>query len=71
MVCRLRFLLFRLFERIWDEERVPNEWLVSINVKLHKKGNLKICDNWSSVTLPNKVMKIFSRRLFNRFQEET
>ena len=62
-------ILEKLFTKAWEEESVPAEWLVGIIVKLQKKGNLKLCDNWCGVTLLNVAMKMLTRGIFNRIQD--
>jgi hypothetical protein len=42
--------------------------LKGIIVKLPKKGDLKVCDNWRGVTLINVASKIFARCIFDRIQ---
>ena len=39
-------VLKRLFDKIWDSEKVPNDWCKGLIVKLPKKGDLRHCDNW-------------------------
>ena len=60
--------LKKLFDKIWEEERVPDEWLKGIIVKLPKKGDRLDCNNWRGVTLLLVASKIFARGLFERVQ---
>ena len=62
-------ILQKLFEKVWEEERVPKDWLKEIITKIPKKGDLKDCNNWRGVTLLNVVSKIFAKCLFTRIQE--
>ena len=43
--------LQHVFTRIWNEEVIPGDWQKGIIVKLPKKGNLEVCENWRGVTL--------------------
>ena len=45
---------------IWEEEKVPKDWLKQLLVPLHKKGSLKDCDNYRGIALlsvPGKVVE--------------
>ena len=44
-------ILKKLFDKIWVQERVPDEWLKGIIVKLPKKSDLMDCNNWRGITL--------------------
>jgi hypothetical protein len=61
-------ILGKLFEKIWQEERVPEDWLRGLIAKIPKKGDLKDCNNWRGVTLLNVASKIFAKCLFIRIQ---
>ena len=62
--------LTMLFNKIWTEEKVPEDWLKGLIVKLPKKGDLTNCNNWRGITLLAVVSKVFSRCLLNHFQEK-
>ena len=38
-----------LFETVWKEERVPDEWRDALLVPIPKKGDLTICGNWRGI----------------------
>ena len=57
-----------LFDKIWEKEVVPDEWLKGIIVKLPKKGDLLDCNNWRGVTLLILASKVFAWGLFERIQ---
>ena len=61
-------VLDKLFSRIWEVEKIPEEWLRGIIVKLPKKGDLRVADNWRGITLLVVALKIFARGLFDRLQ---
>ena len=51
-------VLHHVFNKIWNKEVIPVDWQRIVIVKLPKKGNLEVCDNWRGVTLlsvPGKV----------------
>jgi len=56
-----------LFNSIWREQEVPDDWKKGI-VKLPKKGNLSDCNNWRGITLLSTPGKVLTRALLNRLQ---
>ena len=44
-------MLVKLFNQAWEEEEVPDDWKKGIIVKLPKKGDLSVCDNWRGINL--------------------
>ena len=59
-----------LFKDIWEKEVFPDDWKEGIIIKLPKKGDLTICDNWRGITLLSVVMKIFMRIILDRMVGE-
>ena len=50
----------RQFMRIWEEERMPDEWEKGIYLPLHKKDDRAACKNYRGLCLLNIGYKIFS-----------
>ena len=57
-----------LFSRIWLQEEVPEDWLRGLIVKLPKKGDLSLSDNWRGITLLCIICKVFAACLLNRLK---
>ena len=57
-----------LFNSIWREQEVPEDWKKGIIVKLPKKGNLSDCNNWRGITLLSTPGKVFTGVQLNRLQ---
>ena len=52
-------VLTDLFQKIWRQEAIPDDWQKGIIIKLPKKGDLSYCDNWRGITwlsVPSKVL---------------
>jgi hypothetical protein len=66
-------LLFPIFCMIWDKEKLPDDWLQGILVKIPKKGDLSNCNNWRGITLlsiPSKVLaKVILHRIAHKIDE--
>jgi hypothetical protein len=62
-------ILYPLFERIWTEGEMPNDWRCGLLIKLPKKGDTANCDNWRGITLLFVPSKFFTRVLLNRIKE--
>ena len=61
-------LLHSLFEKIWTEEKVPNDWKDGHLIKLPKKGDLSNCGNYRGITLLSIPGKVFNRILLERIK---
>ena len=45
-------------QRIWEERRVPKEWVNSILIPIPKEGNLRSWDNWHGISLLEVMGKV-------------
>jgi hypothetical protein len=61
--------LHELFQNIWDQEEIPDDWSRSLIVKLPKKGDLTVCGNWRGITLMSTVAKVLGRVIISRIRE--
>jgi hypothetical protein len=62
--------LHPIFEKIWETEEFPEDWLKGILVKVPKKGDLSNCDNWRGIMLICIPVKVFCKVLLNRFEKQ-
>jgi len=62
----LKNRIHKLIMKIWDEERLPTEWMEGIICPIYKKGNRMIGSNCRPITPLNVVYKIFSILINNR-----
>ena len=44
-------LMFPIFKIVWEQQKLHDDWLQGILVKLPKKGDLSNCSNWRGITL--------------------
>ena len=58
-----------LFNKVWEEEKVPEAWQKGIIVKLPKKGDLSVCGNWRGINLLSVPGKLFCRVLLQRMRQ--
>lgn len=58
--------IYRSCLRVWQEEKMPENWNEAILKPLHKKGDKTECNNYRGISLLNSVHKIFSKVLLNR-----
>ena len=62
-------ILLNLLVTIWEDETLPSDWRKRLIVKLAKKGDLQICDNWRGITLLSVPSKVFCKILLGRIDE--
>jgi len=43
-------IMFALCNKIWTEERIPDEWKHSVIVPIHKKKDKLVCDNYRGIS---------------------
>jgi flagellum-specific peptidoglycan hydrolase FlgJ len=63
--------LFQLFIKIWEREKIPEEWKEAHLIKIPKKGDLSECGNYRGISLLSIPSKVFSRILLNRIKTVT
>jgi len=61
-------MLYPLLEKIWKEEKIPEEW-EGLIIKIPKKGDLANCNSWRGITLLCTPRKILTRVILNRIQD--
>ena len=61
-------VLTNLFDTIWDKETIPSDWGKGLIIKIPKKGNLQVCDNWRGITLLSIPSKVLCRILLGRIE---
>jgi hypothetical protein len=60
--------LVNLFKRVWEEEKIPQDWECGVVVPLFKKGDKMSLDNYRGITLMDVVGKVFSGILRHRLE---
>ena len=58
-----------LFESIWEEDEMAEDWREEYLVKLHKKGDLSNCVHYRGITLLSVPRKVFNRIILDRMQD--
>ena len=61
-------ILYKLFEAIWIEEVVPNDWKLGDLIKISKKGDLRNCDNYRGISLLSVPGKVLNRVVLERLR---
>ena len=58
-----------MFEHIWQEEQIPDDWHRGLIEKIPKKGDTTEFTNWRGITLLSVVSKVFTRVILTRIQQ--
>ena len=61
--------LERMFKAVWDHEKVPREWNKGIIVKIPKKGDTTVCDNYRGITLLSVPSKVLGKIIIGRIRD--
>jgi len=54
-------MLYPLLEKIWEKEKIPEDWEEGLIIKIPKKADLSNCNNWRGVTLLSTPSKILTK----------
>ena len=61
-------MLHPLLSKIWEQERVPEDWKRGLLVKLSKKGDRSSCNNWRGIMLLSIPGKVLTRIMLERLK---
>lgn len=61
-------ILTKLFNKIWTEEKIPQDWEIGIIMPIFKKGDYRDCRNYRGITMISIVAKMYERILDNRLK---
>ena len=61
-------VLTTICQRIWETKEWPKEWTQSLIIPLPKKGNLRLCENYRTISLISHPSKVMLRVLLNRLK---
>ncbi|XP_055997139.1 uncharacterized protein LOC130047042 [Ostrea edulis] len=59
-------ILHKIFNSVWKDEEMPQNWNSGHLIKLPKKGNLKECKNYRGIALLSVVAKVLNRIILTR-----
>ena len=59
-------ILTKLCQKVWEEKEWPDSWTQSLIIPIPKKGNLKKCENYRTISLISHASKILLRIILNR-----
>ena len=59
-------MLYEIFEKVWEEETIPEDWKEGYLEKVPKKGDLANCNNYRGITMLSVPGKILSRIILQR-----
>lgn len=63
-------MLLDIFNRVWQEEIIPEDWKIGLIVPIFKKGDNKDCNNYRGITLLNTATKVFEKIIEKRLRKE-
>ena len=62
-------MLYSLFSKIWEKEKVPAQWKEGIVIKLPKKGDVRDCSNYRGIVLLSTPGKVLNMVLLKMMKE--
>ena len=67
----LTTVLHQLIVRMWNEEKLPNEWMIGVICPIHKKGCKVTCTNYRGISLLPSAYKVLSKILSTKLEPHT
>jgi hypothetical protein len=61
-------LFAKVCQKAWEEGTIPVDWQVGIIVPIHKKGDIRDCNNYRGITLLSTALKTYERILENKLK---
>lgn len=61
--------IHKLILKVWEEEKMPEEWKKGLIIPIYKKGDRRDCRNYRGITLLNVTYKVFSILIHSRLVE--
>lgn len=58
--------IFKVCQKIWEEEQMLENWKKAVIIPIHKKGDKTECGNYRGTSFLNSTFKVFSKVLLNR-----
>ena len=65
---KLKYKIYELCNRAWDDGTIPEQWGESILIPIPKKGDLSQCSNYRTISLINHTGKVLLMVLLNRLK---
>lgn len=62
--------LLHIFEKVWNEEVVPEDWRTSLIVPVYKTGDKQDCSNYRGITLLSTAMKLYEKILDRKIRQK-
>ena len=56
-------------QQIWTTQQSPQDWKMSVFILITKKGNVKECSNYHTITLVSHASKVMLKVLQARLQQ--
>ena len=57
-------------QKAWEQERMPEEWTKSVIITIPKKGDLRECSNYRTISLMNHMSKVMMMILLERLKPQ-
>lgn len=63
-------ILHILFNLIWKEKKIPEDWEKAIILPIYKKGDNRVCTNYRGISLLSTTEKLYEKILENRLRQK-
>lgn len=63
--------MHRICEEVWETGEWPQDWVDSVFIPIPKKGDLRKCTNYRTISLVSHASKVLLKVILNRIQRKT
>lgn len=63
--------LRQIYNKVWNEEKVPSDWTLGVILPIHKKGDRKECNNYRGITILSTAVKVFEQIIERKLRSIT
>lgn len=63
--------LWKLINRIWTTEKLPEDWKIALLCPVHKKGDKQECNNYRGIALLSVTYKVFANCILSRIKTKS
>ena len=64
-------IMTKICQNIWSTKQWPADWTQSLIIPIPKKGNLKVCTNYRTISLITHPSKVMLKILLNRIKHKS
>jgi hypothetical protein len=62
--------LVRMMTHLFNRDEIPEEWKIGYMSSIHKKGDIRKCENYRGITVTSTFSRLYGRIIKNLIEQE-